>query len=154
MENNKDGSMEELKEFLQDYVKKEQARPPARVQVSPETRRRFAVALQIGVLVLACAYIWISLPAAKAVLSRGRPLRYGTYATERKTDECIKTLWGLAAGTVDAGSAVCPLSGERYRHAAGGFSCPAPEKHGLAVLSYVPGRGVEAFLPNDKRRNR
>lgn len=154
MEEKNQEPMDELKDFLEDYLKKEQAKPAAPPPPSPERRRHAVIALQIAVLTLSCAYIWVSLPAARAAISKVRPLRYGTYSTDRKTDDCIKNLWGLAAGTLDAAAAVCPTSGARYTRSGGSFSCPSPEKHGLSLLSYVPGRGVEAFRPADKRRNK
>lgn len=152
MEEKNQEPLEELKEFLSDYVKKEQAKPAAPRPASPELRRRAVTALQAAVFLLACAYIWAALPAARDAIAGARPLRQGTYATDRKTDECIKTLWGLAAGTLDPASARCPVSKAAYKRVGGGFSCPFPEKHGLSSLSYVPGRGVESFRPVDKRR--
>ncbi len=155
MEDKNEEPIDDLKDFLQDYVKKEQAKPaPARPACSPELRCRLVKAGQITVILLAAAYVWLSLPDLRRAAFPAKPLRQGTYETDRRADECIKVLWGLAAGTVAQTSAVCPVSKLAYKHSGGGFSCPAPERHGFSSLAFVPGRGVVAIRPGEKRRDR
>jgi len=154
LEDKNEEPIDDLKDFLQEYVKKEEAKPAPAAPMSPERRGRLVKAGQVGVILLAAAYIWLSLPALRHAVSQAKPLRQGTYDTNRLSDECIKVLWGLAAGTVDKASAVCPVSKLSYKHNGGGFSCPAPEKHGFSSLAFVPGRGVVAVRPGEKRRDR
>lgn len=154
MEDKNEEPIDDLKDFLQEYVKKEKSKPAPACPSSPELRCRLVKAGQIGVILLAAAYIWISLPALLRSVSHAKPLRQGAYDTNRGSDECIKVLWGLAAGTVDQSSASCPVSKLAYKRSGGSFACPAPEKHGFSSLAFVPGRGVVAVKPDEKRRDR
>lgn len=154
MEDKNEEPIDDLKDFLQDYVKKEKAKPAPVPPMSRELRSRLVKAGQLGFILLAAAYVWLCLPDLRRSVSPSKPLRQGTYETDRRADECIKVLWGLAAGTVDQASAVCPVSKLTYKRNGGGFACPAPERHGFSSLAFVPGRGVVAIRPGEKRRDR
>ena len=154
LEDKNEEPIEDLKDFLRDYVKKEQAKPAPVPPMSKEMRGRLVKAGQLGVILLAAVYVWLSLPDLRRAMSPSKPLRQGTYETDRRADECIRALWGLAAGTADQASAVCPVSKLAYKHSGGGHACPNPEKHGFSSLAFVPGRGVVAIRPGEKRRDR
>lgn len=150
--NNSEKPLDDLKDFLTEYVKKEEARPAPPPPPSPERRRRIIKTAQICVLIAAALCLWRAAPELSASFSDRKPLRHGTYATDKDTDSCIKNLWALGSGTAEAASITCPVSGLPYLAEGAGFRCPFPERHALYSLAYVQWRGVLAARPGEERK--
>lgn len=152
-ENNSEEPLDDLRDFLTEYVKKEEARPAPPPPLSPERRKLFVKIAQICALIAAAVYLWSAAPELNAAFSERKPLRHGTYDTDKDTDRCIKNLWALAAGMAEAASISCPVSGLQYLAEGPGFRCPSPERHALASLAYVQWRGVLAVRPGEEGKH-
>lgn len=148
MEDKEQEPLEELKEFLEARQKEADKKPKEPPPPSPAAvssgRRRLVFAVQAVVIAAAAVFLYAHFPRLDAALAPQKPLRFGGYASDEGTDKCIAALWKAAAGPVSAGKAVCPVSGETYKVAAGIINCPNPEKHGLSELYYQPRKGVVA----------
>ena len=83
-----------------------------------EDRKRFKkmlwYAAQWGIVVIGLCVMAYRVPDLIRVLKEDKPLRNGTYKTDARTDECIRTLWGVAKllqeGKRPGNEILCPVS--------------------------------------------
>ncbi|HOL04792.1 MAG TPA: Hpt domain-containing protein [Syntrophorhabdaceae bacterium] len=92
-----------------------------------------------SVLVAAAIVVLIiQLPKILEETKSGKPIRIGTYATDEKTDICIKNLWEISRllqeNKKPDNSLTCPVTGSPYKIEDNMVSCPNPERHGLKAL--------------------
>lgn len=91
-----------------------------------------------ALVVAAIIVIIIQLPKILEETKPGKPIRIGTYATDEKTDNCIKNLWEasrlLQENKKPDNSLTCPATGSPYKLEDNKVSCPNPERHGLKAL--------------------
>jgi hypothetical protein len=112
---------------------------PARPQIKRERKNRAWLMVQVTIIVIGLAVMALQTPRLTASLQEGQPLRYGTYATDEQTDQCIENLWHISRmlqdGTAPSCDIVCPLSNKPYDIRESGADivvrCPNPELHGL-----------------------
>lgn len=112
------------------------------------SRRRWARAAQALLIAGAVGAVIMNLSVFQAALTEPKPVRWGTYDTDRDTDRCIMNLWKafstLRSGEKNALS--CPLTGAAYIvvDGPGGkiVRCPNPDRHGLNDLRAGGERGV------------
>jgi len=81
-------------------------------------KRKIRVAFQWGIVVTGLVVIAIQMSETAASFKEKKPLRYGTYQTDAKTDQCIKNLWKVARllqeGKMPEKEIYCPASKEPY----------------------------------------
>jgi HPt (histidine-containing phosphotransfer) domain-containing protein len=99
-------------------------------------------------LIAACmAVLIVQIPKILDGTRPGKPIRQGTYETDRTTDECIKNLWiiskALQENKAPDSSIRCPATDEPYRIETTKAYCPNPDKHNLKSLSV----GKETKIP-------
>ena len=71
------------------------------------------------VIIAACiAIIAIQVPRLMSTFEEEKPIRYGTYSTDSRTDQCIKNLWHISKllqeGKLPGKDIVCPASQKPY----------------------------------------
>lgn len=98
-----------------------------------KSRKRNIIIFWCFFLVCISAYFVVHLPEFIVSVTPQKPLRYGSYATDKNGDDCINALWEAAAGVKDK---KCPLTGVAYQHKNTGICCPNPEKHNLKSLCF------------------
>ena len=89
---------------------------------SLESRRRIKallwVAFQWGMLALCLGIMAFRAPDLIRAPQEDKPLRYGTYQTDDKTDACIRALWQAAKllqeGRMPGKDLVCPASQQPF----------------------------------------
>lgn len=54
------------------------------------------VVFQWAILIVCISIIAIRIPKVISAFKTEKPIRYGTYATDYKTDQCIKNLWHIS----------------------------------------------------------
>ncbi len=85
------------------------------------------------------AVLIIQIPKILDGAKPGKPIRQGTYETDRTADECIKNLWviskALQENKAPDSSIRCPATNEPYRIETAKAYCPNPDKHDLKSLS-------------------
>jgi len=95
------------------------------------------------IILLAClSIIAIQVPKLISSFEEEKPIRYGTYSTDAKTDQCIKNLWHISRliqeGRLPGKDIVCPVSKMPYViNTVDGnivIHCPNPEKHGFKEI--------------------
>lgn len=112
---------------------------PERPQIRGEKKSKSLLIVKLIVLLVCFTIIALQTPRLIAALKENQPLRYGTYATDAQTDQCIKNLWQISRmlqdSTAPPPDMVCPVSKKRYEvRDTGGDSvvrCPNPELHGF-----------------------
>lgn len=84
-----------------------------------------------------------------------RPLRAGTYQTDRQADQCIERLWRVAARLQQdrqpGPGTVCPATGKPYivSDEKGDWvaRCPNPKAHGVQAIRIRKGHPVPEVIP-------
>jgi hypothetical protein len=122
----------------EEYVPEAQERPP----IKRERKSRAWLVVQLTIIVIGVAVMALQTPRLIAALKEGQPLRYGTYATDAQTDQCIKNLWHISKmlqdGKVPPPDMVCPVSKKPYNIRDTGadivVSCPNPVPHGFRSI--------------------
>ncbi len=109
-------------------------------KIKSEKRKGKTWLVLTWVLVIACIVILgIQIPKILDEARPNRPIRQGTYETDKMSDECIKNLWILSKSLQENKSPdvslSCPASNEPYKLVIGKAYCPNPEKHNLKSLS-------------------
>jgi len=115
---------------------------PEKPLIKRERKSRAWLVVQVTIIVIGLAVIALQTPRLTASLQDGQPLRYGTYATDEQTDQCIENLWHISRmlqdGTALPSDIVCPLSNKPYEIRESGADivvrCPNPELHGCKEL--------------------
>lgn len=91
--------------------------------------------------------VYLNIPELMAASLMKKPLRVGTYLTDRKTDLCICNLWAITAAMrakEPLPVLACPASGAPYVVEKDLVRCPNPDLHG-AVKLYADGKNVIPF---------
>lgn len=100
------------------------------------------VALRLIILLASIFIIAIRAPKLVSVIKEQKPIRNGTYATDSKTNLCIKNLWHISRmlqeGKLPEKDIICPVSKMPYvlrtTEADTVVTCPNPELHGLKEI--------------------
>jgi hypothetical protein len=122
-------------ERAEEYVPEAQERPP----IKREKKSRTWLIVQVIIILIGVAVMALQTPRLIAALKEGQSLRYGTYATDAQTNQCIKNLWHISRmlqdGKAPPPDMVCPISNKPYEIRDTGENivvrCPNPELHGL-----------------------
>lgn len=123
---------------------------PQRPQIKRERKSRAWMVIQVTIIVIGFAIMALQIPRLTAALKEGQPLRYGTCATDKQTDQCIQNLWHISRmlqdGKKPPPDIVCPVSKRPYEIRESGadivIRCPNPELHGCTKLSVSTRRPV------------
>jgi hypothetical protein len=71
-----------------------------------------------AILAVCIAIIVIQIPKLMSTFEEEKPIRYGTYSTDARTDQCIKNLWRISKllqeGKLPGKDIVCPASKKPY----------------------------------------
>ncbi len=118
---------------------------------TPSAKKTYIKTLWItlmSLLVIACIVVLtIQIPKILDVARPGKPIRQGTYETDKAADECIKNLWLISKAFQENkkpdASLRCPVTNEPYRFEATKAYCPNPDRHNLKSLSV----GKETKIP-------
>lgn len=133
-------------ERAEQYVPEAQERP----QIKREKKSRTWLILQLVILLVCMAIIALQTPRLISAFKEDQPLRYGTYATDAQTDQCIKNLWHISRmlqdGKKPSPDMVCPVSKKPYEIRDTGADivvrCPNPELHGFKEIQVSKRRPV------------
>jgi hypothetical protein len=124
---------------------------PERPSIKREKKGKTWLIVQVAVILAGIAIIALQTPRFIAAFKKeGQPLRQGTYATDKETDQCIKNLWHIARLIQEDKSPgpdiVCPISKKPYVIRDTGrdviVSCPNPELHGFKEIRVSKRRPV------------
>ena len=123
---------------------------PERPQIKRERKSKAWLILQLVMLLVCFVIIALQAPRLIAALKENQPLRYGTYATDVQTDQCIKNLWHISKllqeDRLHTNGMVCPVSKKPYVIRDTGeevvVRCPNPELHGCTELQVRKRRPV------------
>lgn len=94
----------------------------------------------LWIILFACiSIIVIKGPKLISAFKEDKPIRYGTYSTDARTDQCINNLWHISKllqqGKLPGKDIVCPVSKNQYVVTAiegdTVVRCANPELHGL-----------------------
>jgi hypothetical protein len=133
-------------EQAEDYVPE----APERPLIKRAKKSRAWLIVQIAIILVAVAIMALQTPRLISAVKGDRPLRQGTYATDKETDQCIKNLWHIARliqeGKAPGPDIVCPISKRPYAIKTMGedvwVSCPNPELHGFKEIRVSKRRPV------------
>ncbi|OGS14342.1 MAG: hypothetical protein A2285_06625 [Elusimicrobia bacterium RIFOXYA12_FULL_57_11] len=92
--------------------------------------------------------IYRNLPEFAATSFTQKPLRYGSYDTDKNADLCISNLWAIAAALRSGArlpAFTCPASGVAYIAGRNAVRCPNPSLHG-AIKLYADKKNIIPFL--------
>ena len=111
-------------------------------QERKKRKGKMLLALQLLALMAALVVIIVLAPRIAADLKGSKPIRSGTYATNKNTDQCINNLWRISRllqeGKTSGDAIVCPESGRPYslveREGDIVVYCANPELHGFREL--------------------
>ncbi|MDD4004493.1 MAG: hypothetical protein PHW69_04735 [Elusimicrobiaceae bacterium] len=101
---------------------------------------RFGLALKLAALLACFGLLAWNIVEFRSTLKPGRPLRWGSYNTDRETEKCVTNLWKALSAFQQGDRAVyvCPATGAPYQliNTAEGpvLECPNPHKHKLRRL--------------------
>jgi len=115
---------------------------PERPQIKRERKSRVWLVVQVAIILIGVAIMALQTPRLIAALQEDQPLRYGTYATDERADQCIKNLWHISRMLQDGKKPlvdmVCPVSNKPYEIKESGadivVSCPNPALHGFQSI--------------------
>ena len=107
------------------------------------------------VILAACiTVIAIQVPGFMSAFEKDKPIRYGTYATDAQTDQCIKNLWQvsklLQEGKLPGKDILCPASQEPYEVTETGedtvVRSPKPELYGFREIRVSKNKPVPELV--------
>lgn len=115
---------------------------PEEVQIIKPRQTKLSKTWEVGrwvILGFCVCMIALQAPTLISSFEETKPIRYGNYATDAQTDQCIKNLWHISRllqeGKLPGKDLVCPASKKPYvvtkikeRII---VSCPNPELHGV-----------------------
>lgn len=130
---------------LKDFTEEEEGRLKARETRDAEKAKKGSVRLTIQwLIIILCICVTIfQVPKLIAALNKAeKPLRIGTFATDERTDQCIRNLWRISRsfqeGKIPDGGIVCPASNKPYVivKTAGNIIArsPSPELYGFTDI--------------------
>lgn len=93
---------------------------------------KFYMYAQILIIIAALLVIYKQYPNLSASSTPQRILRYGTYETDAKTDECISNIWKLMGNKKL--KLHCPVSGKEYIIEGDEIRCPDASAHGFKKI--------------------
>ncbi len=93
---------------------------------------KFYLYIQIAIIIAALLLMYKRYPEVSAALTPQRILRYGTYETDAKTDECISNIWKLMGNKKL--KLHCPVSGKEYIIDGDEIYCPDASVHGFKKI--------------------
>ena len=110
---------------------------------SPERKRAIWKIVHIFIIILCLTIIAFQVKKIIGRRDSYRPIRQGSWETDKVTDACIKNLWQISRilqdGKLPGKDIVCPGSGKPYIITGTGRStaarCPNPELHGFKDVS-------------------
>ncbi len=81
-------------------------------------KRKIRVVSQSVIIAVCIAIIGIQVPNLISSFEEEKPIRYGTYSTDSRTDQCIKNLWHISKllqeGKLPGNDILCPVSRKPY----------------------------------------
>jgi hypothetical protein len=89
---------------------------------------------KILIFIILAGYFYSLIPQITLAFQPLRPLRMGTYQTDKATDKCIENIWKIASG--NSKKTYCPVSKAPYKETEKGIYCPNPEKHGFKNIYF------------------
>jgi len=110
---------------------------------TPSVKKAYKKPVMIAftLLVIAACVVVLAMQIPKIIneTKPGKPIRQGTYETDKTADECIKNLWLISKSFQENkppdASLRCPSTKMPYRIESGRAYCPNPDKHSLKSLS-------------------
>ncbi len=125
-------------ELAQQYVPEEAETP----KLEQTTKSKVWTALRWIILLACLSVIAIQVPKLFSAFKKVKPIRSGTYSTDKQTDQCIKNLWHISKllqeGKFPEVDLVCPVSKKPYvvTNIEGDIvvRCPNPELHGFKEI--------------------
>ncbi len=148
MEDNNGSNLDDLRAAFQalDDSENQRKERPEQIGIQDtrrEGRKRLWLLAQYAILIICTAIVIYQIPKLVPTFGHGeRPLRDGTYATDKRTDECIDNLWKIS-GLLQKGEPIMddildPASNKPYVVTKTRddviVSSPRPELYGLKVL--------------------
>lgn len=110
-------------------------------ELSKGEPRRSPVSLKVPVylvvIFISAIVVYLNFPELTAATMMKKPLRTGSYLTDRKTDLCISNLWAITSAlraNLPAPKLLCPLSDEPYEVTPDSAACPNPGLHYAAAI--------------------
>jgi hypothetical protein len=104
---------------------------------APRPRLSLKVPAYLIIILLSTIAIRLNSPELMAASIMKKPLRSGSYLTDRKTDLCISNLWAITSAlraNLPAPVLTCPVSSEPYQIFVDSASCPNPKLHEAIAL--------------------
>ncbi|MCD6296531.1 MAG: hypothetical protein J7M30_05200 [Deltaproteobacteria bacterium] len=87
-------------------------------EVKKKKKSKMWVVCQWVILAACIAIIAIQVPGLMSTFEEKKPIRYGTYSTDARTDQCIKNLWHISRllqeGKLPGKDILCPASQKPY----------------------------------------
>lgn len=101
--------------------------------------KRLGLTAQIAVILLCLVTILLYMPKIINGFNNNKPLRHGTYKTDKYSDKCISDLWRISKmlqqGQIPGDNIVSPVSSKPYEIIRTEndiiVRCPDPERYGL-----------------------
>ena len=105
-------------------------------------KSRVKAVVQCFIILVCISVIAIQIPKLISAFEEDKPIRYGTYSTDARTDQCINNLWQISKllqeKSLPADNIVCPASGKPYVVTNTGEDivvyCPAPGLYGFSII--------------------
>jgi hypothetical protein len=120
-------------------------------EIRTEARRTAPVNWKVlgyaAVILASLVTVYLNIPELMAATLLKKPLRAGTYLTDRKTDLCICNLWAITASMrakEPLPALTCPASGKPYIVERDLVRCPSPDLHAASKL-YADAKNVIPF---------
>ena len=87
-------------------------------EAKKKKKSKMWVVCQWVILAACIAIIAIQVPGLMSTFEEKKPIRYGTYSTDERTDQCIKNLWHISKllqeGKLPGKDILCPASQKPY----------------------------------------
>jgi len=111
-------------------------------EAKKKKKNKMWVVCQCVILAACIVIIAIQVPRLMSSFEEKKPIRQGTYATNKNTDKCVRNLWHIARllqeGKQPGTDLVCPETGSAYVVATNEddtiVRCPNPGAHGFSEI--------------------
>ncbi len=137
----KQAALEALGDFESDAADRQADRE---TRDAKNEKRKILKTVSLWIVLLAClTVIGFQTPQLISALTQeNKPYRYGTFATDARTDACIQNLWKISAqlqqGRSPDKTLLCPASGKPFTvkvlESDIVVSTPHPEKYGFRAI--------------------
>lgn len=132
----------------------DEAKRQAEIARKKSRAGRGSLVFQYLIILTGIIFIILQVPSISRSLQSEKPLRYGTYETDRAADKCISNLWEISGllqqGQPPGDDLTCPVSAKAYvltrKNGRLTVSCPNPGLHRLRVLQVSRGAPVPVAL--------